>query len=147
MPPQINKYYVMDLAPGRSLVEYAVKNGIQFFTVSWKNPTRAEREWGLATYVAALEEAVGAICEITGSSSINTLGVCAGGITLMLLLSHLAAKGDPRVKSATLLVTLLNTDAEGVLGLLATDSTIALSKSYSRARVVLRGDEVGRLFA
>ena len=39
VPPQINKFYLLDLAPGKSLVEYAVKNGLQVFVISWRNPT------------------------------------------------------------------------------------------------------------
>src|SRR3954449_5602455 len=37
-PPTINKFYVLDLAPGRSLVEYLVKQGQQVFMMSWRNP-------------------------------------------------------------------------------------------------------------
>src|SRR5262249_6787156 len=43
VPPQINKFYLLDLAPGRSLIEYAVKNGFQVFVISWRNPTPAQR--------------------------------------------------------------------------------------------------------
>ena len=40
VPPQINKYYVWDLAPGRSLIEFLVQQGFQVFVVSWFNPRR-----------------------------------------------------------------------------------------------------------
>ncbi|HSZ23918.1 MAG TPA: hypothetical protein VK782_12275, partial [Candidatus Sulfotelmatobacter sp.] len=53
IPPQINKFYIMDLAPGRSFVEYAVKHGIPMFTISWRNPTPQNRNWGLDEYVTA----------------------------------------------------------------------------------------------
>jgi polyhydroxyalkanoate synthase len=147
VPPQINKYYIIDLSPGKSLVEYAVERGIQFFAVSWRNPTPSERDWGMETYLEALSEAIDAVREITGSEQVNTLAACAGGITLMLLLSHLAAEGDGRVNSVTLLVTLLDTETEGVLGLFASDETIALAKLASRTKGVLRGDAMGRIFA
>ena len=51
IPPQINKFYIMDLAPGRSFVEYAVKHGMPMFTISWRNPTPQNRDWGLDEYV------------------------------------------------------------------------------------------------
>ena len=57
VPPQINKYYFMDLAPGRSFVEFALKQGIQMFTISWRNPTEEHSEWGLSTYVDAVNDA------------------------------------------------------------------------------------------
>jgi len=54
VPPQINKFYLFDLAPGRSVVEFLLANGIQVFVVSWRNPTTEHRDWGLDTYVNAL---------------------------------------------------------------------------------------------
>ena len=51
VPPQINKFYIMDLAPKRSLTEYAVARGVPFFTVSWRNPQPEHRDWGLDEYV------------------------------------------------------------------------------------------------
>ena len=58
-PPQINKFYSIDLSPDKSLVQYLLKSGIQVFCVSWRNPTAKERDWGLDTYVAALDEGNG----------------------------------------------------------------------------------------
>ena len=81
IPPQVNKFYVTDLAPGRSLVEFLVKQGFQTFVVSWRNPTPAQRDWGLDTYIQALLDALDVIAEITGSRDVNLLGACAGGIT------------------------------------------------------------------
>ena len=54
VPPQINKYYFMDLAPGRSFVEFCVQQGLQMFTISWRNPTKEHRDWGLNAYVDAV---------------------------------------------------------------------------------------------
>src|SRR5262249_4043939 len=48
--PQINKYYFLDLRPGRSFVEYEVSRGIQVFMVSWRNPHPDDAEWGFDEY-------------------------------------------------------------------------------------------------
>ena len=61
VPPQINKFYLFDLAPGRSVIEYLLDNGIQVFVVSWRNPTAEQRDWGLDTYVNALVEVSDAV--------------------------------------------------------------------------------------
>ena len=52
-PPQVNKYYGIDLSPERSLVKWAADSGIQLFVVSWRNPTIEHRHWGLEEYVQA----------------------------------------------------------------------------------------------
>jgi polyhydroxyalkanoate synthase len=147
VPPQINKFYLLDLAPGKSLIEYAVASGLQVFAISWRNPTPAQRDWGLDTYVAAIVDAIDTTCEITGSPDVNTLAACAGGITTMALLAHLAAKDDRRVNAVSLLVALLDTEAESPLGSFASQEAIALARLRSRLKGVLAGDEIGRGFA
>jgi polyhydroxyalkanoate synthase subunit PhaC len=147
VPPQINKFYVLDLAPGKSLVEYLAKSSLQPFVVSWRNPTSAERDWGLETYLGALLEAIDATCQITGSQDVNLMGACSGGITAAFLLAHLAAWGDRRVNAATFLVSMLDTEAESQLGLFATRETIEAARLASRLTGVLDGQELARVFA
>src|SRR6202020_2085840 len=74
IPPQINKYYVADLAPGRSLIEDTVAGGIPCFALSWRNPTPAQRDWNLDTYVAASQEAVRVACDVSASPDCNAVG-------------------------------------------------------------------------
>ena len=40
IPPQINRHYVLDLAPGRSLAEFAVSQGIGVFMIVWRKFAR-----------------------------------------------------------------------------------------------------------
>jgi polyhydroxyalkanoate synthase len=120
VPPQINKFYLFDLAPGRSLIEFLTSKGIQVFALSWRNPTSAHRGWGLERYVSALLEAIDAVREITGNEDINLAAACSGGITASLLLALLAARGDRRVHTATLLVTVLDTSTESQIRSLVT---------------------------
>jgi polyhydroxyalkanoate synthase len=147
VPPQINKYYVMDLAPNRSLTEQAVANGIQFFTMSWRNPGHENSAWGLDDYVSAIKEAIGVICDITGSPDINLLGICAGGITSSLLLGHLAASGDKRVNAATLAVTMLDSSAPSTVGMFTGEETVRKAKARSREKGVLDAASLQRTFA
>ena len=74
-PPQINKFYSMDLSPDKSLVQYLLRSGIQVFCVSWRNPTAKERDWGLDTYVAALDEGTDAVREIASSDDVTRWGL------------------------------------------------------------------------
>ncbi|HVB81056.1 MAG TPA: alpha/beta fold hydrolase [Candidatus Binataceae bacterium] len=147
VPPQINKFYIMDLAPKRSLTEYAVARGVPFFTVSWRNPKPEHRDWGLDEYVNAVREALEAVCEITGSATANLLGVCSGGITSTLMLGHLAAIGDRRVNAAALVVTMLDSSMPSMTGMFTTAEGVAAAVGRSRRQGVLNGAEMERMFA
>ena len=147
IPPQINKFYATDLAPGRSFAEYAVQQGIQTFCISWRNPTAAQRDWNIETYLTACKEAIAVAREITGADRVNTMAACAGGFTLATLLGHLAAKGDPSVASATLLVTVLDTAAPTLLGQFASRTGVNATIEKSRRLGVLEGSEMARVFA
>jgi polyhydroxyalkanoate synthase len=81
VPPMINKFYVADLAPGRSMIEHYVQSGQQTFTISWRNPSSEHRGWGLDTYVRCVLESLDALEDITGAERSHVLGLCAGGIT------------------------------------------------------------------
>jgi polyhydroxyalkanoate synthase len=147
VPPQINKFYIFDLAPGKSIVEYLVNAGMQVFIVSWRNPTPAQRDWDMDTYVSALLGAIAAVRDITGAEDVNIHGACSGAITLSALLGHLTETGQKLVNAATLMVAVLDTDADSLLGIFATPETIAAAKANSALKGVLDGDEMGRVFA
>lgn len=147
IPPQVNKYYVLDLAPGRSLIEYVVQNGLTTFVVSWKNPRKEQRNWNLGTYVTALVEATDAIREITGSPKLNLMGICAGGMTTSLFLSHLAAIGDDRVVSATLPLAVLDMQDPGVLGMFNSERAFEATNKKIAAQGMMSGDDFSRVFS
>ncbi len=147
IPPQINKYYAVDLSPGRSFAQYATQQGIQLFCISWRNPTAAQRDWNLETYLAACKEAIEAACEITGAEQLNMMAACAGGFTLATLLGHLAATGNKRVASATLLVTVLDTETKTQLGQFASRTGIAAAIQKTRREGVLEGRDMARVFS
>ena len=147
VPPQINKYYIFDLAPGKSIIEYLVKSGFQVFAVSWRNPSPAQRDWDMDSYVAALLEAMAAVRDITGSEDVNLHGACSGAMTIMALLGYLAATGSSQVHAVSLMVAVLDASADSLLGLFATPETIAAAKLNSQRKGVLEGEEMGRVFA
>ena len=148
IPPQINKYYVLDLAPERSFTAHAVGSGIPYFTISWRNPTSTHREWELDVYVRACLDAIAAASDITGSNAINVMGLCAGGITMSLLLGYLAATGrSEKVSSATFAVTMLDFKSPSMMGMFASDELVAMALRRSRQKGVLDGAEMARIFA
>ncbi len=147
VPPQVNKFYVMDLSPNKSIIRYLVANGQQVFAISWRNPTPQQRAWGFETYDRAILEALEAVRAITQSPDVNISGSCLGGMTLATLLGHLAAQGDQRIHAVTFLVTVLDTSVESTMGLFATRETIAAAREASRVKGVIEGQEMARVFA
>jgi poly[(R)-3-hydroxyalkanoate] polymerase subunit PhaC len=148
-PPQINKYYALDLSPDKSMIRFLLESGIQTFAVSWRNPTAAHRDWGLDTYVAALDEAVDAAREISGSEDISMMGSCSGGITATAYFATLGSAAEKKIKNLVLAVCLLdpNSAAESTLGCLMTPETMRLAKEASRLRGIVDGHDLARMFA
>jgi len=149
VPPQINRHYIMDMSPGRSLAEWAVSQGIQVFMVVWRNPSslRGDGKWGLDDYIAAAERAVGVVKKIARTDQVNMLGLCAGGITTSYVLAHLAAIGDDSVKSATFVVTMLMGDKPNVVGMLDTAEARKLLDQAAAAEEIIPGTALRSVFA
>jgi polyhydroxyalkanoate synthase subunit PhaC len=147
VPPQVNKYYALDLSPGRSMYEYLLKQGIQVYGISWRNPTGAQRDWDFDTYVQATIDAVDVVREVSGSPDVNITGGCLGGMTAALAQAYLAAQDDHRIHSATFTVTLLDCDSDGRMFLFTTPQLLALAKQVSRPAGVINGWQLGSTFA
>ena len=149
IPPQINRHYILDLAPGRSLVEFAVSQGIGVFMVVWRNPDsqRGDGKWGLNEYLAAEERANEVVKKITRSDKLNLLGLCAGGITLSYVLAHLAAIGDESAGAATFVVTMLTGDKPNVVGMLDTGQARTILEQAAANEDIVPGSALRSLFA
>jgi polyhydroxyalkanoate synthase len=148
-PPQINKFYAMDLSPDKSMVQFLLDSGIQTFCISWRNPTAEQRDWGLDTYVAALDEAVDAVREIAATDDISMMGSCSGGITCAAYVGTLAGRNERKVRNMVLAVCVLDTatTADSAFGTLVTPETMLAAKGASRLRGVLDGRDLARMFA
>ena len=148
IPPTINKYYILDLAPGRSMVEYLVRQGQQVFVVSWRNPDARHSKWGAGTYCQAILDAVDTACDIAGTDTAQLMGACSGGILSSMAVAHLAQIGKlHRIAGFTLLVTLLDQAPAGTVGALADEPTAEAAIAASRARGYLDGRSLAEVFA
>lgn len=148
VPPQINKAYLNDLTPNKSVIQLQLAAGIQPFLISWKNPCAKCGHWGLSDYVDAVIEAIGVVQAITGSDKVNLSGGCSGGITLATILSKMAANGDDRANAATLMVCVLQPEAtDSEVGALVSKHGIELARKRSAKKGILDGASLSRSFA
>ena len=148
VPPTINKFYALDLAPGRSMAEYLVQNGQQVFVISWRNPDARHADWGLDTYVTAVLDALDGVERICGTGRTAVMGVCAGGIIASVMAAHLAAVGQQdRLACFSLLVTVLDTANAGTVAALTDRQLAETAKAMSRRRGYLDGRALAEAFA
>jgi polyhydroxyalkanoate synthase len=147
-PPMINKFYVADLAPGRSMLEHFVGSGQQAFVISWRNPDERHADWNLDTYAGAVLEALEAVEAITGSERGQVLGLCAGGITLSAVVSYLFATGQgDRIAGLAMGVTVIDNEHAGTVSALVDRGTAAAAVADSRRRGYLDGRSLAGVFA
>jgi polyhydroxyalkanoate synthase len=148
IPPQINKMYINDLSPEKSIIKWQVAHGFQTFVISWRNPTHDQGVWGMGDYVAACQRAVDVVCEITGSDKVNVSGGCSGGQTMSVLCSKMAAIGDERINAITMMVCVLepktgDTEASAMVS----HNGIALARQRAAKKGVIEGSSLARGFA
>ena len=148
IPPQINKMYINDLSPEKSVVKYQLDNGIQTFTISWKNPTKDQGHWDMADYVGSCREAIDVVAQITGSAKVNVSAGCSGGQTAAMLASKLAADGDDRLGSLTLMVCVLHPKQNDIeAGALMSANGLELAKRRAAKKGIVKGNDLARGFA
>jgi polyhydroxyalkanoate synthase len=148
IPPTINKFYILDLAPGRSLVEYLVRSGQQVFVIAWRNPDARHRHWGADTYGQAIVEAQEAMQRICGADRSLLLGLCSGGILAAMVLAHLVATGQrDRVAGFSLAVAVLDQARAGMASAALDEVTAEAAVAASAARGFLDGRQLAELFA
>src|SRR5579863_59973 len=146
-PPWINKYYVMDLAPGRSFLEWAVQHERTVFAISYRNPDASMGGVTLDDYlIHGPREALDVIGEITGAPKIDIIGLCLGGALTAMLAAYLTEKGDDRIGTITLLNTLLDYSQPGVLGAFTDEKTVARLEKQMAAKGVLEGSQMAGTF-
>jgi len=148
VPPVINKYYILDLAPGRSLVEYLLREGQQVFAISWRNPDAQYRDWGFDVYGRAILDALGAVEEITGSPRTSVFATCSGGILAAMTLAHLADVGQlDRIAAFTPAVTVLDQTKAGQTSAIVDERVAKAAVAASAARGYLSGSSLAEVFA
>jgi polyhydroxyalkanoate synthase len=147
-PPWINKYYIMDLAPGKSLVEWAVQHGHTCFMISYRNPDDALGELSMSDYLReGLLAALEVVEEITGAEQTNVAALCLGGTMAAAMTAWLTARGEQdRVASLTLMNTLLDFTLPGQLGVFTDETAIDRLEGTMARKGYLPADNMATTF-
>ena len=109
VPPLVNRYYMIDLAPRQSLVKWLVDEGRTVFVISWVNPGDEHKTKDVGDYVVdGVVEAATQVRKRTGTAP-DLFSFCLGGTLVAIALAWLAAEGRPKeVNSATLIGSLVD---------------------------------------
>jgi polyhydroxyalkanoate synthase len=106
VPPWINKFYVLDLTPDKSLIKWLVGQGVTVFVISWVNPDAELAHKDFEDYMReGVFAALDAVAEATGETRVHAVGYCVGGTLLAVALGYMAAKKDERIATASFLAT------------------------------------------
>jgi len=148
VPPCINKYYLLDLGKGNSLVEYAVAQGHQVFLISWRSaaPETQHFTWDDYLEMGPLK-AIEVVLDITGAERTNALGFCIGGTILSCAAAVLAARRQDRLATVTLLTTMLDFSDTGEIGLLIDAGSVALREATIGKSGIMPGKELAFTFS
>ena len=147
VPPWINKFYVLDLQPKNSFINWILDQGYTLFVISWANPTEELGNKHFGDYM--LEgplAAIDAIEKATGEKEINALGFCIGGILMEATLAWMAAKGDKRIKSATLLATMLDFQEVGEVSVFVDEELVTSLEKHVGEKGYLDGKHMAQMF-
>ena len=148
VPPCINKYYVLDLQPENSLVRHALEQGQQVFMVSWRNitPETARFRWDDYLELGVLK-AIDVASDIAAREEVNVLGFCVGGTMVGAALAVLAARGDERVCSVTLLASMLDFADAGEIAVFIDETSIAAREAAIGAGGIMPGRDLATAFS
>ncbi|MEM7397600.1 MAG: class I poly(R)-hydroxyalkanoic acid synthase [Pseudomonadota bacterium] len=147
VPPWINKYYILDLKPEKSLVKYAVDQGFTVFMVSWVNPDETLAQKTFEDYMhEGILKAVEIVNRQLGLHHVNVMGYCVGGTLLASTLAYSAAKGDDRIASATFLTAQVDFTEAGDLLMFIDDAQLNSLEEMMAERGYLDGSRMAAVF-
>ncbi len=143
----IMKYYVLDLTPGQSLVEYLVDHGHTVYCISWKNPGFADRELGMEDYLQlGVREAIRVIQDCHPNVKIHAAGYCLGGTLLAIANAGFGREPNHPLGSMTLFTAQTDFSEPGELALFIDESEVTLLEAQMQENGVMTAGQMSGAF-
>jgi len=148
--PWINKFYILDLVPKKSIIKFLLEQGFDVYITSWKNPDAAMADVGFDDYVTeGIDAAVAAVRSISKSAKVHAVGYCIGGTALATYLAwanrHHAPKDVP-IASATFFTTLVDFHKPGDIEVFLDEGSYHYLTRKMQDKGYLDGSEMGAAF-
>jgi polyhydroxyalkanoate synthase len=145
---QVNRFYLGDLTPDRSLFKRLLAAGIPVFAISWRNPTKEQHDWNIDTYADGIIDAIRITRQVTKQGKVHLMGLCAGGLVAAAAAGVLQARDDDWVDTLSLFVNVLDSrPGESEFGLFVTDRSVDAQKAAVRNRGIFTERDVFEMFA
>jgi poly[(R)-3-hydroxyalkanoate] polymerase subunit PhaC len=147
VPPWINKFYILDLAPEKSFIKWCVDQGITVFVISWVNPDARLAEKSFEEYMReGVIAALDTVQAITGEKQAYAIGYCVGGTLLAITLAYLAGKKNNRVKSATLFAAQVDFTYAGDLMVFVDEERVRQLETHMKEQGYLEASRMANTF-
>jgi len=125
VPAWIMKYYILDLSPHNSMVQYLLSQGHTVFMISWKNPGAEDRDKDMESYrTLGFETALEAVHAVVPDQPVNVVGYCLGGTLTAICSAVLARRKDKRLNTITLFAAQVDFREAGELTLFIDESQL-----------------------
>lgn len=149
--PWINKYYVLDLTPKKSLVKYLLDQGFSVFITSWKNPTEAMRDVAFDDYITdGVQQIIETARSLSGAEKVHAVGYCIGGTALSTYMAWANRKfGKPEavpVAHWTLLAALVDFHKPGDIEVFIDEGSVRWLSQSMEKKGFLDGKEMAAAF-
>ncbi|HEY6897912.1 MAG TPA: alpha/beta fold hydrolase [Rhodocyclaceae bacterium] len=147
--PWINKFYILDLNPRKSMIKFLLDQGLDVYITSWRNPGAEAREVTFDDYVTeGIDRIVQVARDLSGAPQVNAVGYCIGGAALATYMAwankHYGKKMP--VASATFFTTLVDYHHPGDIEVFLDEGTIDWLCKSMEERGYLDGKEMAAAF-
>ncbi|WP_295386570.1 alpha/beta fold hydrolase [uncultured Thiodictyon sp.] len=148
--PWINKFYVLDLTPKKSLIRFLLDQGLDVFITSWKNPGAALGGLRMDDYLLdGIQAAIEVACQMSGAPRVHAVGYCIGGTALAMYLAWANQRFTPAavpVADWTLFTTLVDFAAPGDIAVFIDEASVADLCARMRRTGYLDGRDMAAAF-